>query len=109
MQPVTIAFLLGVAIAGWLLLRRANQLCVLAVEGGRCELESGRAPAALVDQIDDIAQRARLEHATFRVVVESGLPRLLAADDVPDSVVQQVRNCVGQYQVAQFRSGRKPE
>jgi len=51
-------------------------------------------------------KRARLDHATFRVVIESGLPRLIASEGVPGGVVQQIRNCVGQYQVAQFRKGR---
>ncbi len=103
MDSVVPAFMIALALVAWFALRRANQLCVFVVENGQCRLASGRAPPALFGQVDDIVKRARIDHATLRVVVESGLPRLLADARVPDGVVQQIRNCVGQYQVAQFR------
>lgn len=107
MDSIGLGFLVVVALVAWVVFRRANQLCVFVVEGGECGLASGRAPAPLLGQIDDIVKRARIDRATLRVVVESGLPRLIADATLPDGVVQQVRNCVGQYQVAQFRQGRR--
>jgi hypothetical protein len=106
MDSIGLGFLVALALFAWFVFRRANQLCVFRVESGECRLDSGRAPAPLFGQIDDIVKRARIDHATFRVVVESGLPRLVTDSAVPDGVVQQVRNCVGQYQVVQFRKGR---
>jgi hypothetical protein len=107
MDSIGLAFVIVLAVVAWFAFRRANQLCAFVVENGRCRLASGRAPPALFGQVDDIVTRARIDRATFRIVVESGLPRLFADDHVPDSVVQQIRNCVGQYQVAQFRRGRR--
>jgi hypothetical protein len=106
MDSIGLAFVIALAVVAWAVFRRANQLCAFVVENGECRLASGRAPPALFGQVDDIVKRSRIERATFRIVVESGLPRLLADDHVPDGVVQQIRNCVGQYQVAQFRQGR---
>jgi hypothetical protein len=107
MDSIGLAFLVVLAVAAWLVLRRANQLCVFVVENGKCRLASGRAPPALFGQVDDIVQRSRVGDATLRIVVESGLPRLIADPRVSDAAVQQVRNCVGQYQVAHFRRGRR--
>lgn len=107
MDSIGLAFVIVIAVVAWFSFRRANQLCAFVVENGQCRLASGRAPPALFGQVDDIVRRSRVERATFRIVVESGLPRLLADDHVPDGVVQQIRNCVGQYQVAQFRRGRR--
>jgi hypothetical protein len=107
MDSIGLAFVVVLALAAWVVFRRANQLCAFVIENGKCRLASGRAPAALVGQIDDIVLRARLDRATLRVVVESGLPRLVPDAHVPDAVVQQARNCIGQYQVAQFRRGRR--
>jgi hypothetical protein len=107
MDSTGLAFIVLLAVVAWFVLRRANQLCVFVVDDGECRLASGRAPPPLLGQIDDIVKRARVDRATVRIVVESGLPRLLADERVPEGAVQQMRNCVGQYQVAQFRKGRR--
>lgn len=109
MDSIGLGFLVALALLAWFVLRRANELCVFVVEDGKSRLASGRAPATLNAQIDDIVRRAGVARATFRVVVESGLPRFDPDSNVPDAVIQQVRNCVGQYQVAQFRQGRRAE
>jgi len=107
MDSIGLVFVVVLAVVAWFVLRRANELCVFVVENGKCTLASGRAPPALFGQVDDIVTRSRVDHATLRIVVESGLPRLIADSRVPDAVIQQVRNCVGQYQVAHFRRGRR--
>ena len=107
MDSIGLAFVVVLGLVAWFVLRRANELCVFVVESGKCRLASGRAPPALFGQVDDIVTRSRVDHATLRIVVESGLPRLIADARLPDAVIQQVRNCVGQYQVAHFRRGRR--
>lgn len=107
-MPVAVVFLVVFATLAWLVVRRANQLCELRVEGGRCRLAAGRAPPALVDEVDDIVKRAGVETATFRIVVESGEPRLLSNPAVSDAVIQRIRNCVGQYRIGRFRTGKRP-
>lgn len=109
MDSIGLGFLALLVLAAWLVLRRANELCVFVVEDGKCRLVSGRAPAPLLGQVDDIVRRAGVVRATFRIVVESGLPRFTPGSNVPDAVVQQVRNCIGQYQVAQFRQGKRAQ
>src|SRR5690348_16917517 len=109
MDSIGLGFLALLVLVAWIVLRRANELCVFVVEDGKSRLASGRAPVALLGQIDDIVRRAGMARATFRIVVESGLPRFTPDANVPDAVVQQLRNCIGQYQVVQFRQGRRAE
>jgi H+/gluconate symporter-like permease len=91
-----------------LLLRRANELCALTLASGGARLIRGRAPARMIADVDEVARRAAGPPATVRVVIESGVPRLLAPDGMPDRIVQQLRNVVGQYQVVHFRTGKRP-
>jgi hypothetical protein len=99
--------LAAVVVAIWLFLRRANELCAIRVTSGTSELVRGRAPARFLSDVGDIVERARLDRATVRVVSESGSPRLVANDDLPDAVAQQLRNAAGQHTVAQFRTGKR--
>lgn len=96
----------AVAMAAWLLFRRATELCAVRVTKGAAELVRGRAPARFLSDVADIVERARLETATVRVVMEAASPRLVVDGDVPDFVTQQLRNAAGQHTLGQFRSGR---
>jgi hypothetical protein len=93
---------------GWVVLRRANELCAIELSNGDARLLRGRAPAAFLADVAEVARRAPALDARVRVVTESGTPRVVAPPGLPDSVVQQLRNVAGQYQVVQFRSGRRP-
>ena len=99
--------LIAVALAGWLFLARANELCVIRVSAGGASLVRGRAPARFLSDVRDIARRAAVEDATIRVVVQGGAPRVVASG-VSETVLQQLRNAAGQHQVLHFRAGRRP-
>jgi Protein of unknown function (DUF3634) len=91
----------------WAVLRRANELCAIRVRDGASHLARGRAPARFLADVEEIVKRANISSSTLRVVVESGVPRLLVPSDLSADVVQQLRNAVGQHQVLHFRSGRR--
>jgi hypothetical protein len=98
--PVTVASV------AWLLLRRANELCAVRIEGGRPRLLRGRVPSGLLGDIEDIVRRGQVDGVTLRVVSEGGAPRLIPPD-VPDAVAQQLRNAIGRHQLLHFRTGRR--
>lgn len=91
----------------WFALRRANELCAVALTPGGARLLRGRAPARLLADVEDIRSRAGLSSGVLRVVVEAGAPRLLLPPGVSDGVAQQLRNAVGQHRVLHFRTGRR--
>ncbi len=101
---LAVLFLLVVPLAVGL--RRATDLCVIDVVGGKPRLRRGRLPPALMSEITDIVRRNRVRAGRIRVVTEGGEPRLLADAGFPAAATQQLRNVVGRYRVAQLRSGR---
>ena len=94
------------ALFAWLVLRRANELSAFELSGDGARLVRGRAPAALLSDVAEIARRAAVPTTVVTVVTEGGEPRLLAPAHLGDAVVQQLRNVVGQYRVVHFRTGR---
>jgi hypothetical protein len=99
-------FALSVVSVAWFLLRRANELCAVRVEGGRARLLRGKVPNDLLADIADIARRGHVDGITLRVVSEGGAPRLVPPD-VPDAVAQQLRNAIGRHRLMHFRTGRR--
>ena len=97
-----------VVVCLWLLLRRANELCVIRVRNGETTLARGRAPARLLHDVGEIARRTALARATLRIVSESASPRVYVTGVASDAIVQQIRNVVGEHQVVHFRTGRRP-
>lgn len=90
-----------------LLLRRANELCAVELSNDGARLLRGRAPGQMLADVAEVARLARPGVVTVRVVVESASPRLIPAASLPEAVVQQLRNVVGQYRVVHFRTGRR--
>jgi hypothetical protein len=84
-------------------LRRANELCAIRVDGASVRLVRGFAPATLVHEIEDIAERTGLRDVTLRIVVDGGVPRLVPPRGVPDGPAQMIRNAVGLHPLVQFR------
>ncbi len=107
MTALSYLLMLVAAAVAWVCLRRANELCAIRVRDGQSHLVRGRAPVRFLSDASEIVRRARVPSAMLRVVVESGVPRLLAPRDLQADVAQQLRNAVGQHQVVHFRSGRK--
>lgn len=87
----------------FLLLRHANELFVLRIEGGRVRLVRGRLPKRLFDAIADIAERSRTSDVRVRVISQGGAPRLVP-DGLPPELAQRLRNVIGQFTVAEIRN-----
>jgi len=86
---------------------RANELFRGRFDRGSFRLERGRCPAALVRAIEDVARLERLDGVTLSVRSASGAPRVAASGNIDDGQLQQLRNVVGRFQVAQIRRGGK--
>ena len=86
---------------------RANELFRGRFERGVFRLERGRCPAALMRAIEDVARLERLDRVTLSVRSVSGAPRVTAFGNIDDGQLQQLRNVVGRFQVAQIRRGGK--
>jgi len=88
-------------------LSRANELFAGRFERGAFRLERGRCPAALMQAIEDVARLERLDSVTLSVRSSSGSPRVTASGNIDDGQLQQLRNVVGRFEVAQIRRGRR--
>lgn len=86
-------------------LSRANELFAGRFERGGFRLERGRCPAALLHAIADVARLERLDGVTLSVRSSSGAPRVTASGNIDDGQLQQLRNVVGRFEVAQIRRG----
>lgn len=86
---------------------RANELFRGRFDHGVFRLERGRCPATLVHALDDVARLERLDGVTLSVRSASGYPRVSAAGNIDDGQLQQLRNVVGRFEVAQIRRGGK--
>lgn len=88
-------------------LSRANELFRGRFDHGVFRLERGRCPAALVHALDDVARLERLNGVTLSVRSASGHPRVTARGNIDGGQLQQLRNVVGRFEVAQIRRGGK--
>ena len=106
-MPRLVALVAAAALGfAWLALRRANELCVVEIAGGRATLRRGRAPARFLSDVRDIAARAGTDRSVFAVVSEGGSPRVvLRSGRGGEVLLQQLRNVAGQHQVLHFRAG----
>jgi hypothetical protein len=105
-------FLLLLLFVGLLVLlvrgiRRGTELFALTITRGAPRLLRGRCPSRLVDEIGDVARLEKLDGVTVRVSSSGGQPRVLADGPVSEGQLQQLRNVVGRFQVAQIRQGNK--
>lgn len=89
-------------------LRRALELFYVRIEHGRVRHVRGRIPPALLEDLRDVIQHSKIRDAELRVVRESSQPRLLVRGEVHPDQVQQLRNVVGRFRIAQIRAGRPP-
>ncbi len=87
--------------------RRHAELFVVRVQGGQSRFMRGRIPSQLLSDITDVVKRAKVESANIHVVAEGGEPRVVAPELSPGTL-QQLRNVVGTYKVAQIRAGTRP-
>ena len=84
---------------------RANQLFEGRFEQGVFRLKRGRCPAALAHEIGEVARLEGLDGVTLSVRSVGGRPGLTASSKITDGQLQQLRNVVGRFEVAQIRRG----
>jgi hypothetical protein len=90
----------------WFWIRRSNELFCLDVKNGEVSVVRGRMPQRLLDDLVDVLERGKKESARIRVVVEDGRPRVvLGGGSLSETRLQQVRNVVGTYKLAQIKAG----
>lgn len=104
---MTLFFTLLVVIGLWLLLHRANELCMIRIRNGVARLVRGRAPSRLLHDIEEIARRTEISNAKIRIVSESGSPAVYASGSIAEAARQQLLNVVGEHRVVHFRTGRR--
>jgi hypothetical protein len=86
---------------------RSNELFVVEVRAGHARHSRGRLPNRLLQDIADIVARPPA-HGTLRALRESGHARLVARGRFEPAQLQQVRNVLGTYRLAQIVAGKPP-
>lgn len=86
---------------------RATELFAGRFEAGTFNLLRGRCPPGLLAELDDVARLEQLDRVTLTVRSDGGRPRVVASGRLSDGQLQQLRNVVGRFEVAQIRSGGK--
>jgi hypothetical protein len=65
-------------------------------------------PQRLFDDVMDVVKKPRIAEARIRVISEDGHPRVVVVKGaVSDGQLQQLRNVVGAFRVAEIRAGRR--
>lgn len=105
---LTLLFLALLAVPLIVLLRRANELCVLDVIDGKVHLVRGRAPQRLLNHFADVLTRPVIKKARLRVVVDNGRPAL-RAEQIPPQQLQRLRNVLGMFTREQLRNAPSPK
>jgi hypothetical protein len=106
-QLVLLCALLGLVVLLGLAIRRGTELFSVTIEAGVPQLDRGRCPSRLFDELADVARLERLDGVRVSVVTSGGMPHLRTEGNVSEGQAQQLRNVVGSFQVAQIRRGNK--
>jgi hypothetical protein len=85
-------------------IHRSNELFVVEVRAGQARQSRGRLPRRLLQDIADIVAKPPA-HGTLRALRDDGRARIVAHGDFGAAQLQQVRNVVGTYQLAQIVAG----
>ena len=79
---------------------RARELCVLAIAQGRVRVLRGALPASLLEALQDIVTRQRVQAGKLRVLRDGDAARLEANLDA--GTQQRMRNVLGTYPLARL-------
>jgi hypothetical protein len=83
---------------------RANEVVYLDVIAGKINVRRGRIPQRLLSDLADVTERPKIARAVLRIVAEGGRPRLIASGEIGEAQLQQLRNVVGLYRLAEIRN-----
>ena len=98
----------GVAIVGYIVWQRMNEIFVISVRDGRLLILRGGVPPALMHGIEDIITRAGVRHATIRALKGERHARIVASG-VDEAVAQRLRNAFGTHPVHKLRGAKLPK
>jgi hypothetical protein len=104
---VGLAILIVLAIPLAMAIARSNELVVIDVERGKTRVRRGRIPQRLLSEIADVLRRPKPARAVVRIVAERGQPRVLVTGGLRAAQLQQLRNVVGRFQLAEIRNAPK--
>lgn len=82
---------------------RRRTIAVVTFERGRARATRGRLPARVMSEIRDVAERMKIPSGHVTIRRESGAARVdLSGVDDPRAV-QQLRNVIGRFRLAELR------
>ncbi len=82
---------------------RRRTIAVVTFESGRARTTRGRLPARVMNEIRDVAERMKIRSGQVTIRRESGAARVdLSGVDDPRAV-QQLRNVIGRFRLAELR------
>ncbi|MEB2312572.1 MAG: DUF3634 family protein [Sorangiineae bacterium] len=88
-------------------IRASTELFVLEVRDGKVTVRRGRLPPRLLADLEDVLGRPPVPKARVRCVAEDARPRVLPDPGLSPGRLQQLRNAVGRWELAQIRAGRR--
>lgn len=107
MELAVLTILGVVALLGFsAMLRRATELARIRIVLGRVQFVRGRLPVRLRREIEDILERSASDEGQIWLRLEGQQARV-HAKGLPTETVQQLRNVLGQFSVAQLRRAPK--
>lgn len=89
---LVIAALAALVVAAY----RSRELFVLQVQRGKTSVVRGRPPHALLQDLADVFERARVQQAQIKVLRDGSSPRLVASG-LPEPALQRARNVLGAF------------
>lgn len=82
---------------------RRRTLAVVAFERGAARATRGRLPARVMAEIRDVAERMRIRSGRVTVRRESGTVRVDISGVEDERAVQQLRNVIGRFRLAELK------
>lgn len=108
MSPIAVVLVVLTFVVVLFLARQTRVLLVIEVSGGRIVRMSGRGPAELCSDLEDVLARSM---STGKVVLflEGGRATVRATGSMDEGTKQMLRNVVGRFPIARLRSARRVE
>jgi len=102
-ELISIAILIAAIAAVVIAADRRRTIAVVTFERGTARTTRGRLPARVMNELRDVAERMRIKSGIVTIRRESGAARLDIAGVEDARAVQQLRNVLGRFQIAELR------